>query len=169
MTSARTPTQQLETLAGFSEFGLLSNQAFSHRTAGPMPSVKLEPAARQGGFSHPVLQARVQHAPGGPGSHLFRATLDGVEVALVALDVFPGSEGVVLYELYVSPDHRRKGVGTAIISAVESYARGLGRVCVKLLPRSLAPHITDQQLARWYERLGYSREEGAWDLLVKRV
>lgn len=62
-----------------------------------------------------------------PGEALFEARMLGKLVGIAGLNVDPyagdGSVGRVR-RMYVHPDHRNHGVGTALIEAIEKHARG---------------------------------------------
>jgi GNAT superfamily N-acetyltransferase len=88
--------------------------------------------------------------------HLYRAMSDGVEVALVVLDIHDEAECVILYELYLCAPARNRGVGTRVLAAVERLVTASGRGCVEVWPRSLdRGNRSDTQLDRWYRRHGY--------------
>lgn len=62
-----------------------------------------------------------------------------------------GNEGFVyLGRLSVSPAFRRRGIGNALLAAVEEQARALGYARTRLGTRVV---LTQKQA--WYERLGY--------------
>lgn len=63
---------------------------------------------------------------------VFLAAIDGREMvgaALVAHPLLENTHGVEL-ELYVRPDRRREGVGTALLAEAEALTRGAGRTTV---------------------------------------
>jgi ribosomal protein S18 acetylase RimI-like enzyme len=63
----------------------------------------------------------------------------------------PWHERLVLWFLYVSPDHRRRGVGRALLAEVEAYGRTQGATHVWLETSNVnVPGV------RAYERLGYT-------------
>jgi GNAT superfamily N-acetyltransferase len=131
--------------------------------------VELEPVAFGEPFINAALAERARHAPSSPISRLFRVRADGEEAGLVVLDVWCRSDEVVLYELYIDPKHRHRGIGSGTLKAVEGYARSLGRRTVKLIPHSLDPTVKDTVLIEWYRSLGYSWERGLESCLVKAV
>jgi GNAT superfamily N-acetyltransferase len=76
----------------------------------------------------------------------------------------PWIEGVpdgdlFLFKLEVKPEHRRQGIGTAILKAAQEVARLRGDVAIYLEPKPYGvdwlPHAL---LFRWYQRHGF-----AWD------
>ncbi len=90
------------------------------------------------------------------------ALLDGMPVGSVSIggkkrDRFPGA--LRLFALDVGFRYRNRGVGTALIAAVEDEAsrRGLSRVNLEVGETNTGAH-------RRYERLGYVRRgEAQWD------
>jgi RimJ/RimL family protein N-acetyltransferase len=71
----------------------------------------------------------------------------------VARDVHPASEHVADLGLMVARDHRRRGVGHALMEAAEAWARGVG---VRKLELHVFPYNTPA--IALYEKLGYERE-----------
>lgn len=89
-------------------------------------------------------------------THLFRALADGIEVALVVLDIHEEWECLILYELFLCSGERNRGLGTKVLAAVEKHVVASGRSCLEVWPRSLDPsNRTDAQLRRWYQGHGY--------------
>jgi GNAT superfamily N-acetyltransferase len=89
-------------------------------------------------------------------TQLFRAESDGIEAALVVLDVHEGADCAILYELFLCSDRRNRGVGNKVLAAVEQHVKASGRSCLEVWPRSLdRSNRTDAQLVRWYKRHGY--------------
>jgi ribosomal protein S18 acetylase RimI-like enzyme len=66
---------------------------------------------------------------------------------------FDGVRGWV-HHLAVSPDHRRCGVGTALVRAAESGLAGLG--CPKV---NLQVRATNAEVVAFYRQLGYAIED----------
>jgi ribosomal protein S18 acetylase RimI-like enzyme len=82
----------------------------------------------------------------------FVAELDSVVVGTV-LGGYDGHRGWV-YHLAVSPAHRRRGIGSALLGHVEEALRRVG--CPKLNLQILA---ANSGVVAFYERLGYRVEE----------
>jgi GNAT superfamily N-acetyltransferase len=79
-----------------------------------------------------------------------------VELALVVLDVHEGADCVILYELFLAPERRNRGIGTKVLAAVEEHVKASGRSCLEVWPRSLdRGNRSDAQLTHWYRRHGY--------------
>ena len=76
----------------------------------------------------------------------------GVALLSLRLNVSAGGQFAAIEELHVKPGARRRGVGRALLAAVEERcaARGVSYVEVQ----------TDDEAAAFYEASGYEREEG---------
>jgi RimJ/RimL family protein N-acetyltransferase len=71
----------------------------------------------------------------------------------VARDAHPASEHVADLGLMVARDHRRRGIGAALMEAAEEWARGVG---IRKLELHVFPH--NRPAIALYEKLGYERE-----------
>jgi RimJ/RimL family protein N-acetyltransferase len=71
----------------------------------------------------------------------------------VARDSHPASEHVADLGLMVAHDHRRRGIGRALMEAAEVWARGVG---VRKIELHVFPH--NEAAIALYEGLGYERE-----------
>src|SRR5207247_1200633 len=99
-------------------------------------TITLAPALTADDFTAAVLRSRVAKAPRMSTIHLFRAMAGEVELALVVLDIHEASDSVILYELFLCSERRNRGVGTKVLAAIEEYAKGSGRACLEVWPRS---------------------------------
>ena len=70
-----------------------------------------------------------------------------------AMAGYDGHRGWV-YSLAVGPEHRRRGIGTALMRRVEHDLAGMG--CPKL---NLQVRGTNREVVRFYESLGYVTED----------
>ncbi|MBU1339338.1 MAG: GNAT family N-acetyltransferase [Acidobacteria bacterium] len=70
-----------------------------------------------------------------------------------------------IYELVVEPSNRRRGIGTAIIRECHTIALQLGchKICV--VPRPVEAGTSEEQLNRWYTKLGFKPSDEQADLL----
>ncbi len=84
---------------------------------------------------------------------LFFVPVEDGEVVGTALGGYDGFRGWV-YAVAVSPRHRRKGVGTALMLRVESGLKDAG--CPKL---NLQVRGTNRAATGFYHKLGYSVED----------
>ena len=80
------------------------------------------------------------------------AELDA-EIVGTAMAGYDGHRGWVYY-LVVSPEHRRRGIGTALMRRVEEELARLG--CPKL---NLQVRASNEEVVAFYEKLGYKIEE----------
>ncbi|HUB75725.1 MAG TPA: GNAT family N-acetyltransferase [Solirubrobacteraceae bacterium] len=90
-----------------------------------------------------------------PHAALYVAEMGGQLVGRLSLsrDPNPASAHVADLGLMVAAGHRRRGIGTALLQAAESWARGsrISKLELHVFPHN-APAIA------LYERLGYARE-----------
>jgi GNAT superfamily N-acetyltransferase len=88
-------------------------------------------------------------------SHKYLAFLDGEEVAFVVLDLWRLPNPMVIYEIFVDPEFRKKGIGTIALSKIEQIASEEGYSEIVLVPRSLTEELSEKDLVRWYRKQGY--------------
>lgn len=133
-------------------------------------AIRLVPAATEDEFEAPALRSRASKAPRLSTTHLFRAMSEGVEVALVVLDIHPAAACAILYELFLASDRRNRGIGNRVLAAVEAHVRASGLFCLEVWPRSLdLRNRSDAQLARWYRRHGYVLAQAGSERLRKAL
>ena len=84
-------------------------------------------------------------------------TADGIEVAFVSLDRWPEPQTnpMVVYEIYIQKDRRRKGIGTGVLSEIENLAIREGFTKLRLRPSPLDRETSESELVNWYLRHGY--------------
>ncbi len=107
-----------------------------------------------------VLAARLHRLLSGSDVIAFLAGDPAVAVALLTLRRNVWSDGPVglLDELYVAPEARGRGIGSALLSAVESVIRERGGRLVEI-----AVDSADTDARRFYERHGYTDTEPGQD------
>jgi len=84
---------------------------------------------------------------------LFVVATDGGEIVGTAMAGYDGHRGWV-YSVAVSTEHRRRGIGTALMRRVERDLAGVG--CPKL---NLQVRGANREVVRFYESLGYLTED----------
>lgn len=84
---------------------------------------------------------------------LFLVAILGSQLVGTAMAGFDGHRGWVYY-VAVSPEHRRKGIGRALMSWVEGDLAKMG--CPKL---NLQVRASNPNAVSFYKRLGYEVEE----------
>jgi GNAT superfamily N-acetyltransferase len=82
-------------------------------------------------------------------------------VALVTLrpNVWDDGPVALVEELYVAPESRNRGLGTAVMAAVESLTRERGGHLIEV-----AVDGADTDAHRFYERIGYTTTEAGQEL-----
>ncbi|WP_170107431.1 GNAT family N-acetyltransferase [Photobacterium indicum] len=102
-----------------------------------------------------TLRYRVKRASTGRSLECI-AKLDGNEVGLLSLDIGKRPEDLdFIYEVYVLPDHRSKGVGEKLVKYAECQARSRGCLGIRLEARAFDHTIDTQWLISWYGKQGY--------------
>jgi GNAT superfamily N-acetyltransferase len=107
-----------------------------------------------------VLTTRLRSLLAGSDVIAFLAGDPAVAVALLTLrpNVWYDGPIVVLDELYVVPEARGRGVGSALLVAVESLTRERGGQLIEI-----AVDGADADAHRFYERHGYTATEAGQD------
>jgi ribosomal protein S18 acetylase RimI-like enzyme len=100
-----------------------------------------------GGLNETAHSVRAQMAA---GTRVLIAERDGAPAGCVFCTPHADEGFVYLSRLSVSPAFRRRGIGNALIAAVEDRARALG--CAR---SRLGTRVVLTQKQAWYERLGY--------------
>ncbi|MEJ7870881.1 MAG: GNAT family N-acetyltransferase [Rubrobacteraceae bacterium] len=118
------------------------------------PLALLEESLRNGEPVPPPLAGRLARAVEGGDLEVLAARSDGRVVAVAVLSLRPNvSLGAIfasIEDLYVRPEMRRRGVGRALLGAVEELCRARGVSYVEVQ--------TDSQAALFYEASGYETE-----------
>lgn len=116
-----------------------------------------------------ALQARMSQSTRARHTHHYVVIDGGSEVAFIALDQIPGVEYLVLYEIFVRPDCRGKGLGSLLLHEVERVAMRLGYEKITLSPWPLEKGYPQEKLIAWYRRLGYVERSGCPTELEKSI
>lgn len=116
-----------------------------------------------------ALLEQIQTPQPSRGAWQYLILRDGREVAFVSLDHFPHSTDIVIFEIFVDPPCRKRGIGTAIMRELELLAARRGCTKLVLCPQPLDSSVTRQALVRWYEGLGYRRSTQSHDVMEKTI
>ncbi len=119
----------------------------------------------------PEIQERARNGSACQLTRKYSAYEDGCEVAYLALDWWPLHQrsDLVLYEMFVLPKVRHRGIGTRILAAVERLASDAGYQRVVLIARPLE-NYPKKQLREWYQRQGFKAfKQGGPDAMAKSV
>lgn len=101
------------------------------------------------------VRARVLESPKARYTKQFAVRESGSEVAFLALDLIPETDYLVLYEIFVPSELRRRGIGSRLLGEVESLAKSLGYESVALFPSPLDSEYPESKLIAWYRSHGY--------------
>ncbi len=80
---------------------------------------------------------------------LFVVAVEGTEIVGAAMGAYDGRRGSV-YRVSVHPDHRRRGVGTAMMAEIETRLAAKGCIQVNLLVEA-----GNTEALAFYDRSGY--------------
>ena len=108
----------------------------------------------------PGLRERAQHSSRSIYNHHYIAQDGDIEFAFVSIDLWPGNQPFVLYELVVAREHRNKGIGSHILQLIEKMAIEKGYSDIVLTPKPIdndCGNRTQSQIEQWYEKRGYHR------------
>ena len=83
----------------------------------------------------------------------YRVCCHGQEVAFLA--VGRSGERLVSYQLVVPRELRGRGIGSAVLRAIERLAQSDGYERVRVWPRPLDDNFDQWGLERWYRERGY--------------
>ncbi len=135
----------------------------------PEIRIELKEISTREELGHFGLKDRLDLSPSTPQTHHYRALASGWEVGFVVLDLPPHQAEMVLYELFLIPNKRRQGFGTATLRAVEDFAWSSRRPNVFVLPRRIdSTSMSDSDLVQWYQARGY-RQVSVGDPVLQKV
>lgn len=101
-----------------------------------------------------LLRERAQQAKV-ERSRQFVAHENENELAYLSLDNRSDINTGVLYEVFVLPQYRNHGLGTALVSFAEGVARTTGSARMRVSPRALDASVSPHWLETWYLKRGY--------------
>ena len=112
-----------------------------------------ERAVREVCDGHPLARGYLVRNGGSTAGYLVLTLGFGIEY---------GGAGVFLDDLYLTPESRGRGLGAAVMAAVDAEARRLGACAVHLV---VAPG--NERAQRLYRRSGF--EGNNWRVMTKRL
>jgi GNAT superfamily N-acetyltransferase len=104
-------------------------------------------------FINHELRAMARHSSKTSLTTWYRVCCHGEEVAFLA--VGRSGEHLVPYQLVVLRELRGRGIGSAVVRAVERLAQSEGCERVRVWPRPLDHSFDQWGLERWYRERGY--------------
>ena len=115
-----------------------------------------------------ILRDRAGLAHGGR-SQEFIAMLDGIESGLLSYEDWSDKSLGFIYEVFILPDFRNQGIGSALLLYAEDIATKFGCTTVQLNAHTLS-HDTDQNwLTSWYSEKGYVQKSDYTELMEKKL
>jgi GNAT superfamily N-acetyltransferase len=91
------------------------------------------------------------------------------EIGFLSLDIIPNTDYLILYEIYVKPHLRRRGIGTELLKLVERHARELDYKYVFVRPQPMEENISKDHLITWYLNNGFIVKDKVPDELYKLI
>ncbi|HFS8085218.1 GNAT family N-acetyltransferase [Proteus vulgaris] len=110
------------------------------------------------------LKERMERASSGISSE-YIAFMDGIEVGVLSLEHWAKISSAFIYEIYVLPDYRRRGIGEKLLTFAEEEAIQLHCDHIKLEPNNFDKTVELEKLIYWYEKNGYKKTtkyDGHW-------
>jgi len=92
------------------------------------------------------------------------------EVGFLSLDFSPLDEPLVIYEVFVPRNLRKRGLGTMLLRAAEETAREHGYEWILVVPMTMDSVFSQADIEAWYRVNGYEGwEDHSFGGLRKRV
>lgn len=101
------------------------------------------------------IRNRAMSSPKAKNTKHYVAKESGNEIGFVAIDANPNVEYLVLYEIFVPRNLRKKGYGSTLLVEVESMAKILKYRKVTVNPEPFERDYPKSQLIKWYKSQGY--------------
>lgn len=120
-------------------------------------------------FETPELKNRAKESTRSKITIHYKASVDGREVAFLALDRWPELGAMAVYEIFVPLSVRRQGIATAVLKETERITACEGLSLVRVRPYSFDHGITREALFNWYDQQGYVRDSNIPGELFKIV
>lgn len=97
------------------------------------------------------------------------AIINEIEVAFLSCEDWSNVSEVFIYEIFVLPEYRGKGIGNHLIKFSENKAKELNCNKVLLRPEPFDKTIGFDFLLSWYKRLGYEKMKSRPDIMFKNI
>jgi GNAT superfamily N-acetyltransferase len=117
--------------------------------------IQLTETTNPNNFELAELRIRAENSSKSRNTIHYRATIHGREVGFLSLDHWYDLRCMVLYELFIAVEQRRKGIGRALITIIEKRSKAEGLRWLRLRPEPLDQGISQQELVDWYLSIGY--------------
>lgn len=100
------------------------------------------------------LRERAEYAKG-IRTRQFKAVQNDTELGYLSFDDRSDIKTGVLYEIFVLPQFRQRGIGSQLVSFGEDLARSIGCKRVRLSARAFDQSVGQSWLEWWYKKRGY--------------
>jgi GNAT superfamily N-acetyltransferase len=114
------------------------------------------------------LRDLAEQAKGGR-SRRFIAKLEEREVGFLCYEDWADQSNGFIYEIYVLPGYREKGIANSLLSYAEELAGSLGCTSIRLQPHAFDRTVTLDLLRSWYANKGYVPMPGDANMLEKAL
>jgi GNAT superfamily N-acetyltransferase len=115
-----------------------------------------------------VLGNRAKRASSGRSTE-FVAVVNGVESGLLSYEDWSRDKVGFIYEIFVLPDFRAQGIGTALLLYAEDLAIHLGCTKIRLNARALDDQTNQEGLVLWYVGKGYIQKSDSAEQMEKNL
>lgn len=115
-----------------------------------------------------VLYERARRAESGRSTEFIVIDND-TELALLSYEDWSEESDGIVYEIFVLPPYRNKGIGSFLLSYAENLAITRGCNRIRLIPHSLDKDINNQSLIAWYTKKGYKRSTVDTEFMEKNL
>jgi len=104
-----------------------------------------------------IIRDRIMRAHGGR-SQEFVAVVDQIEAGFLSYEDWSDMSAGFIYEIFVLPEYRQKGIGELLLSYAENHARKLRCTTLCLKPYTLDSQTNQDRLVHWYVKNGYVKK-----------
>jgi GNAT superfamily N-acetyltransferase len=117
--------------------------------------------------AYPELRARAVTSTKARHTHHYIIRDGDEEIAFLSLDLIPSVNYLVLYEVFVPQELRRRGIGSKVLREVEELAKRRGYEKITLTACPLDDDFSEDELVGWYKKRGYTESPDCPDKLEK--
>lgn len=101
------------------------------------------------------IRNRAISSPKVKNTRQYVAKENGIEIGFISIDAHPNVDNLVLYEVFVPRNLRKKGYGSKLLVEAERMAKNLKYRKVTVNPEPFERDYPKKQLVEWYKKHGY--------------
>lgn len=116
----------------------------------------------------PGLRERATYKSTNLHTRHFLIRENGKELAFLSLDFSPPPDPLFIYDMFVSGNLRGQGIGTRLLKEIEMLAKRSGYDSIELNAHPL-DEMPQEKLVVWYEKRGFSQQDGSKELMMKKL